>query len=123
MNARPLLRWIIPSPGILRVTAYAIFVFSVLTLLAARLLYADVKEAAMSMGHELAHVADLLNGAETILVNGERMYHASSYVDQDVSEVLDRFEGYCERSSSSLGRALSEFPKELADKVHKPTST
>ena len=126
MIARNLIRWVVPSPGILRVTAYGVFVFSVAALLAARVLYADVKEAAMSMGHELAQVADLLNGVETILVNGERMHHASTYVDQDVSTVLDRFETYCERSPSSVTRAMNDFPKELMDKVKrqlkKPTS-
>jgi hypothetical protein len=73
----------------------------------------------MSMGHELAQVADLLGGAETILVNGERMHHASTYVDQDVSAVLDRFEAYCERSPSAVGRAMSDFPKEVQEKAKK----
>jgi hypothetical protein len=106
-----------PSRALLRVVAYAIFAFSLVALLAARVLLADVKEAALAAGHELGQLGDLLRGEEIIQVNGERMHHASTYTDQDLGTVLDRFEGYCASSPGPLGRAMSDFPKELIDKA------
>jgi len=121
MNVRRLLRWVIPSRAFFRVTAYVVFMFSVAAALAARVLYADAKEAAMSMGHELAQVSDFLTGAETILVNGEQLHHASTYVDQDVSVVLDRFESACRSSPGAVGRAMNGLPNNVAKKNEKAT--
>jgi hypothetical protein len=112
-------RWLFRSLAMLRVTAYAAFAFFVLAFVASRVLLADVKEAALSAGHQLGQLGDLVGGAETIHLNGERMHHASVYTDQDVGTVLDRFETYCASSPSALGRAMTDFPKELADKVEK----
>jgi hypothetical protein len=119
MNAKFWIRLFLPSRAFLRVACYAVFAFFALAFLAARVLVADVKEAALSAGHELAQLSDLLDGSETILLNGERMHHGSTYTDQDVSTVLDRFEEYCAASPSLLGRAMSDYSKEIADKVEK----
>ncbi len=119
MRARPWIRWLIPSRPMLRVTAYAVFVFSVLGLLSARVLLADVNEAALAAGHELLQLSDLVVGAEAIHLNGERMHRASTYTEQDVSTVLDRFEDYCAASPSMLGRAMTDFPKELTGQVER----
>jgi hypothetical protein len=119
MRARSFIRLLLPSRAFLRLTAYSIFAFFALALLAARILVADVKEAALSAGHELAQLADLLDGTETIRLNGERLHHGSTYTDQDVTTVLDRFEAYCAASPSTIGRAMSDFPKELAGEVEK----
>jgi hypothetical protein len=63
------------------------------------------------MGHELAQVADLLNGVR----NDPRERRADAPREhvrrQDVSTVLDRFETYCRALPSSVTRAMNDFPK------------
>jgi hypothetical protein len=113
------LRRLAPSWALVRVTAYGVFAFLVLATFAARVLYADVKEAALSLGHELASIADLVQGSETILLNGERMHHSSTYVDEELSSVLDRLEAYCAASPQFLGRALANLPPEAAVELEK----
>lgn len=105
------LRWLLPSVAAMRLGTYLVFAFTVAALLAARSLRADIREAALSTGHELAKIADLLNGSETININGQRMHHSSSYVDQDVATVVQRIESYCSESPSFLGRAMTEAAK------------
>jgi hypothetical protein len=111
---RRLLRWIVPSRATLRVTTYGAFAFFLAALLAGRVLKADVTEAALAAGHELAQLADLLHGAETITINGERMHHASVHTEQDVATVLDRLEAYCTQSPNFVGRAMRDLSVELA---------
>jgi hypothetical protein len=107
---RPI-RWLLPSFAALRLGTYLVFAFTIAALLAARSLRADIKEAALSAGHELARIGDLLQGVETININGERMHHSSGYVDQDVATVLQRVESYCGESPSFLGQAMTEAEK------------
>jgi len=90
-----LLRFAVPSAGVLRVGAYGICVFLVLALLGARRLYADAREAALAAGHEIARLSDLTGTPETVLVNGARLHHSSVYTSESTTTVLDRFEAYC----------------------------
>jgi hypothetical protein len=104
--------------ALLRLATYVVFVFLVAGFLAARVLRADIKEAALAGGHQLAVLADLVGEAETIELNGEVMHHSSTYTDQTIGTVLDRLEGYC-ASSPGLGGALRDLPKTLAAKVER----
>jgi hypothetical protein len=88
-----------------------------------RVLYADMKEVAMSAGHELLGLGDLTHDAETVWFNGVRFHHASLTVAQSAAEVLDRIEGHCEQSPNLLGRLMLEIPEgHLAKQIkEKPT--
>src|SRR6185436_12577398 len=118
-NLRSFLRLFVPSPATIRLGAYSVFAFSVAALLAPRILRADIGEAGLAAGRQIATLSDLLGDAETLVVNGERMHHASMYTDQDVGTVLDRFENYCASSPGFVGRAMAEFPQELTKKLEK----
>jgi hypothetical protein len=99
----------------IRLSVFLTFVAVLLTIISARVLYADVKDVAMSAGHELLGLGDLTHDAETVWFNGARFHHASLIVKPSVAEVLDRVEEHCEKAPNVLGRALLELPeKELA---------
>lgn len=104
---------------ILRLGIYIVFALLMAGLLSARVLRADIGEAALAGGHQLAVLSDLIGNAETIQFNGEWMHHASSYTDQDVTRALDRFEAYCAESPSVFASGMRDLPKTLAAKIDK----
>lgn len=102
--------------AVVRLTAFLTFVFLCLTFAFGRVLYADVKEAAMAAGHELLGLGDLTHDAETVWFNGVRFHHASLSVTQSTPEILDRIEEHCEKSPNVLGRLFLEIPEHDLDK-------
>jgi hypothetical protein len=116
-SRKPLWKWIVPSMASLRVAAYATVVFGGCAFWAARSVYADVKEAALSAGHELSRFDDLTHDANTILFNGAQMHHASAITPQSVGQVLDRYEQYCEEQPTFVAQAMAEIPKTFESKI------
>src|SRR4051812_22637053 len=86
---RRLLRWLLPSRRVLRLSAYFSCVSLAGLLFLGRALYAASREDAFSLGHELLGLADLTRGAETVELNGERFHHAVSATAQPLHGVLD----------------------------------
>jgi hypothetical protein len=117
------LRPLVPSMASIRLSVFLTFVAVVLTFLSARVLYADVKEIALSAGHELLGLHDLTHDAEAVSFNGAPFHHASLVVKSGVREVLDRIEEHCEKAPNIIGRGFLEIPeKELEKKLgEKPT--
>lgn len=122
---RRLIKWVLPSMAVLRLSAFLTFVFLCLTFAFGRVLYADVKEAAMSAGHELLGLSDLTHDAETVSFNGVRFHHASLAVAQGAHDILDRIEEHCEKAPNLLGRLFLQIPEqELARQIkEKPTKS
>jgi hypothetical protein len=109
---------LLPSAAVLRLSAFLTFVAVVLSAASARVIYADVKEAALSAGHEIAGLSDATRGAEIVWFNGVRFHHGSVVVDATPVDVLDRVEAHCEEAPNLLGRALLAIPeKEAAKKL------
>jgi hypothetical protein len=114
---RPL-GFLVPSMASIRLSVFLTFVAIVLSLLSARVLYADMKEIALSAGHELLGLRDLTHEAEAVSFNGAPFHRASLIVKPSVHEVLNRVEEHCEKAPNIIGRAFLELPeKELEKKL------
>ncbi len=117
-----MLRWIfrllLPSRGLLRVTAYLVCVSLVLAAFAARAVYAHVAEGALALGRELAGLTEVTRESETVWLNGARLHHVRTATKMSVSEALDRVEALCDRDPGILTRAMDEvarrYPEELS---------
>jgi hypothetical protein len=121
MSIRRLLSWILPSRRLLRLTAYLVCVCLVSAAIAARAAYAKAKEAALEFGEQLSGLEDLTQGANVILVNGERFHRVNAFVDASVGLVLDRIQRDCETTPGFLGQAASEVAssnQKALDKYH-----
>ena len=92
---RAVLRCLLPSRTVLRLSAYFSCVSLVGLLVLGRALYAATREDAFGLGHELLGLADLTAGAETVFLNGERFHHAVSATTEPLHTVLDRIEQHC----------------------------
>lgn len=121
-STRRLLRWLLPSMRTLRVTTYAATVFGLLALLAARSVYADAREIALGVGHQLGTLEDLTGGAYLLHVNGAEIHRSSARTQLSVKDVLDRYQAYCASSPSELGLAMQDIPRALEEHVKLPKS-
>lgn len=115
--ARFVVRLAIPSMRQVRLAAYSLVVFGALAFVAARSVYADVREIGLGVGHQLAELEDLTGGAYVVRVNGAEVHWASARTERSVAQVLDRYEEHCRRSPSALGAALEDIPHALEDHV------
>jgi hypothetical protein len=97
--------------------AYATFAFGGLTLAASRSVYADVQEIGLDVGHQLAKLEDLTGGAYRIRVNGADLHRASARTAQSTAQVLDRYEAVCRENPGAIGRAMTDIPGALADRI------
>jgi hypothetical protein len=111
--------WIERSRRARRVAFYFFCVFAVLSLLAARVLYAHVQDAARALGHELAGISDLTSGAETVLLNGARFHHAAIHVPESISAVLDAVEAHCQKSTGLFTSTMRELERQHGDQLDK----
>jgi hypothetical protein len=107
MERSALIRRLLPSPRALRLSLYLTCVFCAASVLASRLLYAQVKDAALEFGHELSGLADLTRGAEIVVVNGHTFHHVTMSVEQPLRAVLDRLEEHCAANAGVLGQVLA----------------
>lgn len=101
----------------IRLAVYTAIVFGMLALVAIRSVRADLREAGLGVGHQLAKLEDLTEGAYLVRVNGAEAHWASVRTSQPVDEVLGRYERYCRESPSSLGQAMQDIPQALEDRV------
>ena len=93
--ARAVLRWLLPSWRMLRLSTYFGCVSVIGLVVLGRALYAASREDAFELGHGLLGLSDLTSGAETLLLNGERFHHAVSTTAQPLHTVLNRIEHHC----------------------------
>lgn len=114
---RRFVRGVVPSMRVLRLSAYLFVVFSVLGLVAARSVMADMSEAGLRAGREVAKFSRLAGPAERILLNGESFRHGSNYVKESVHEVLDKAEEHCQAHLGLLGGALDSLSPEAKAKL------
>lgn len=106
---RRLLRWFLPSAGSLRLSAYCLVMFGLLSVLAEHLLHARIGESALALGKELSGFAELARDAENVLVGGVRFHHSRVVLDESASLALDRVERECASHPGPLALALSEL--------------
>lgn len=97
--------------------AYATFAFGVLAVAASRSVYADAREMALGVGHQLAKLEDLTGGAQLIRVNGAELHRASARTTQPADQVLDRYETICRENPGAIARAMNDIPSALADRI------
>jgi len=114
---RRFVRGVLPSMRVLRLSAYLFVVFSVLGLVAARAVLADMSEAGLRAGREVAKFSRIAGPAERILLNGESFRHGSNYVKESVTEVLDKAEEHCRAHLGLLGGALDSLSPEAKAKL------
>lgn len=115
-----LLKRLLPSMRSVRLATYFTLTFGALALVSARAVYADAREIALGVGHELSSLGDVTAGAYRIHINGASMYRASARTTQPLKEVLDRYQAYCAMSPSILGRAMTDVPQALEEHVDIP---
>jgi hypothetical protein len=72
---------------------------------------AEIAENQISLGRDLAPLADLLKEETTILVNGERAHVATATSNDSLETVLDRFSTSCQANASSLTDAWKAVPE------------
>lgn len=113
-------RFVLPSARSLRMAAYSTFAFGLLAGAGSRAVYADAREMGLGVGHQLAKLEDLTAGAYRIQVNGADLHRASAFTAQSTSEVLDRYEAYCQESPGAIGKAMNDIPSALEARVGLP---
>jgi hypothetical protein len=84
--------------GTLRVIGYGLAVSAGLGALTVRSAIANVEQESLNLGRQLDDLSDLLQSGYELRLNGERAFVATSTTDETVSEVLNRFEGHCNKS-------------------------
>jgi len=89
--------------GVLRVTAYGLFVMACVGTCSARAAKADITEQTFVLGRDLAKVADLLDHTYEVRLNGETIYMSQSETATPMKEILDRFEEACRDNPGVLG--------------------
>lgn len=118
--AKRLVQLGLPSMRTLRLMTYATIVFGMLAMLASRALYADAREIALGMGHELQHLQEMTHGAYSIALNGARLHRASGHTDASVADVLDRYEAHCRGDLSAFGQSLLSMPRASEPRIQWP---
>jgi hypothetical protein len=111
VEMRNVIRWLLPSRRMLRVSAYLTCVSVLLSLVCARLLHAHAREGMLGFGEQLSELADLTRDAEAIVANGQRFHVAKLTLDEPLAGVLDRVERYCAEHPGVLGRTLASAPE------------
>ena len=100
--------------GALRVSLYVVLVGVVGLVLSARRAKAAVDEHSFRLAKELLPIADLLQGATGLRINGELInFSMTSVPDTSPTKVLDRIEQNCSEHPGPLARKL----RALADQV------
>ncbi len=89
-------------PGVLRVGMYAGVVFLGIGLLASHSVSAQMREASLDVGRELAELAPLLKHGNRLRINGETMFFAESHTEESYDVVLERFRVHCEKHPGSI---------------------
>jgi hypothetical protein len=67
-------------------------------------------EKMILLGRELLPMADLLEGAQQVRINGESMFLASTVTDQSIGRVLDRYQQHCQEHTGGLAEELDSLP-------------
>ncbi len=91
MTLRKVLR-----PGVLRVGIYVGAVLLGVGFLAGHSVRAQMREATLDVGRELAELAPLLKHGNRLRINGETMFFAESSSEESYEVVLERFRVHCE---------------------------
>jgi hypothetical protein len=104
--------------GTLRVAAYVSVVGgSTLAVLSARA-NAELREQSLSLSQELLPIADLLQDATALRLNGERINFSMTVVENtSVKQVLDRVQAQCEKNPGPLARQSLALLKGLPESL------
>jgi hypothetical protein len=107
-----MLGWTIPSMRSLRLSAYLTCVFLAFSCIAGGVVYGQVKDAALALGEQLSGLSDLSEGAQVVLVNGERFHRSTVFSNDSVSVVLDRIQASCSANPGLLGQTAEQLLRE-----------
>ena len=104
--------------GALRVCVYALVMTSVSGFFTARSALGLMREQLKALGAELLPLADLLEGATPLRINGETLIFSSTFVrDTSVRQVLDRVQAHCEENPGPLTKRLRGLLANFSDGV------
>ncbi len=93
--------------GSLRAAAYLVTVSSVLCICAVRSALGQVGEQTLALGTQLMPLADLLDGATRVDINGQSLAFSMVTLEgTSVREVLDRMQRHCERYPGPFARRI-----------------
>lgn len=98
--------------GTLRVLAYGTVVSAGLFAYSYRSAKADIGASSMQIGRDLAEMSDLLQETTEIRMNDQPVFVASAVTTEPMSDVLERFDKHCAKSSNALGNAWKDLAKE-----------
>jgi hypothetical protein len=98
--------------GLARVTTYLGVMCAIAATVTMHSAKAELTENQISLGRDLAPLADLLKGQQTILVNGERAHVATTTTNDSLETVLDRFSDACTSNASPLSDGWKAVPEE-----------
>ena len=107
------------SGKMLRVSAYAGFLLTLLLLLGAWKVREEVGVRGLAVGRELSRFADLLSGTRRITLNGESIYVASALSNSSPREILDRFEQHCREHTGGLAEQFDAWPADVREEIAK----
>ncbi len=99
--------------GLLRLGLYLLAVSAVLSTLALRSAYADLKESGLVLGRQMLKFGDFSENAHRVRLNGEPVYVASTVSDDGVDAILNRFETACRERAGDLSEMFARLPESL----------
>jgi len=110
-------RWTKRKAALLRLGGFAMVSSLVIAGVSARRARADVGEAALALGRDVAPLVERTAEGEgrPLVVNGQRLVVSSAAVDADASTVLDRYEAKCKAGSRALEGELDALPEKTRD--------
>ena len=99
-----------------RLGAYLAVVGVGLSALAARSVYANVEDGAMTLGSELGKLGDS-GTVRAVRINDQAINVVSTIDPRPFTEVLDQMELACDQRSAGLGKVMAELPEQVKAKL------
>jgi hypothetical protein len=102
--------------GLIRVFGYATAVGLVCAAFSIRAARAEITDQSLIVGRQMIELSkSSKNDIAKVILNGQTMFFANSYSDDDSSKVLERFAEHCEKNAAQS----PETWRELAEKTAK----
>src|SRR5215216_5579248 len=88
--------------GLARLAAFMTVSSLLVALVTTRRARADVAEAALALGRDVAPLVEQTEEGRSLVVNGQRLLVSSTVVQGDAVAVLDHYEARCKSGSRAL---------------------
>jgi hypothetical protein len=98
--------------GIVRVTAYGMFVAAAIGTCSMHRAKADITEQTFVLGRDLSKVADLLDHTYEVRLNGETIFMSQTESRLSMQEILDKFEQTCRENPGVMAQDWKNIPND-----------